>query len=174
MGENSYGYAVFDSIVKGGAFIVGGAYGEGGVYVNKTKTVDGTADNKQTGTSKMMQFSLGGQLGAETYSMIIFFETQNDYEKFAVEGTEKFEFGADAKVVALKASAQAGISSIDADPKAHAGVTGNPEMGAIDCNLHTVMYAKGMAVFTQTNLGLMYEATISGQKYSFTPIMRFD
>ena len=64
--ENSYGYAVFESIVKGGAFIVGGAYGDGAVYRNTSKTVDGTADNVQTGTSKMLQVSLGGQLGVET------------------------------------------------------------------------------------------------------------
>ena len=169
--ENSYGYAVFESIVKGGAFIVGGAYGDGAVYRNTSKTVDGTADNVQTGTSKMLQVSLGGQLGVETYGMIIFFETQLEYEKFTTVGTNTFEFGADAKVVALTASASAGLSSIDADPKAQAGVQGQPDLGTIDCHLHTVLYAKGMAVFTQTHLGLLYEATISGQKYSFTPIV---
>ena len=131
--ENSYGYAVFESIVKGGAFIVGGAYGDGAVYRNTSKTVDGTADNVQTGTSKMLQMSLGGQLGVETYAMIIFFETQQEYEKFTTVGTNTFEFG-----------------------------------GTIDC--HTFLYAKGMAVFTQTHLGLLYEETISGQKYSFTPL----
>jgi len=169
--ENSYGYAVFESIVKGGAFIVGGAYGDGAVYSNTSKTVDGTADNVQTGTSKMQQVSVGGTLGVETYAMIIFFETQQEYEKFTTVGTNTFEFGADAKVVALTASASVGLSSIDADPKAQAGVQGQPDLGTIDCHLHTVLYAKGMAVFTQTHLGLLYEATISGQKYSFTPIV---
>ena len=31
-------------------------------------------------------------------------------------------------------------------------------------------YNKGMAVFTHTIGGLMYEAAIGGQKFSFTPL----
>ena len=144
--ENSYGYAVFESIVKDGANKVGVASGEGTVYINTAETVDDIIYNQETGTSNMMQVSLGEHLGVETYAMVMFFETQQDYEKFATVGHHTFEFGAEAKVVAK-----------------------SPCQGAKLTRM--IQYAKGMAVFTQTHLGcFLYEATISGQNYSFTPV----
>ena len=131
--ENSYGYAVFESIVKDGANKVGVAS-------------DDIIYNQETGTSNMMQVSLGEHLGVETYAMVIIFETQQDYEKFATVGHHTFEFGAEAKVVAK-----------------------SPCQGAKLTRMF--LYTKGMAVFTQTHLGcFLYEATISGQNYSFTPV----
>ena len=72
--ENSYGYAVFESIkpteerrfVQEAAWIVDGAYGEGAVYINTSKTVDGSLDNVQTGTSTMLQASKGEHVGLKT------------------------------------------------------------------------------------------------------------
>ena len=106
--ENSYGYAVFESIkpteerrfVQEAAWIVDGAYGEGAVYINTSKTVDGSLDNVQTGTSTMLQASKGEHVGLKTpYAMIIFFKTQRDYARFATVGKNTFEFGDGVKVV---------------------------------------------------------------------------
>jgi len=124
--------------VKDGANTVGFASGEGTVYINTAKTVDGTIYNQETGTSNMLQVSMGGHLGVETYAMVIFFETQQ-------VGHHTFEFGAETKVVAKSPCRGAKLT-------------------------HMIQYAKGMAVFTQTQSGSLYEATISGQNYSFTPM----
>jgi len=91
------------------------------------------------------QASKGSFLGLKTpYPMIIFFETKQDYEKFAMVGKDTFEFGHGKKVVALTALAIAGMP--------------------ID------RYTEGMTVFTPTQLGIIYQPPISGQKYSFTPM----
>eukprot|EP00985_Skeletonema_marinoi_P008622 scaffold3940_cov115-Skeletonema_marinoi.AAC.4 len=92
--ENSYGCAAFSSVAKGGIFVVGGAYGKGSVYKLPEEEVVGTVE--------LIQASGGFVLGGEVYAEIIFFQTEADFTRF-VEGN--FEFGADAKVVALTASA---------------------------------------------------------------------
>src|SRR5215831_13011680 len=61
--QNSYGYAVFPGIGKGG-FIVGGAHGTGRVYEH----------GKYVGDSSVTQLSVGLQAGGQAYSQIIFFE----------------------------------------------------------------------------------------------------
>lgn len=61
--ENSYGYAVFPTIGKGG-FVVGGAYGKGQVYER----------GKHVGDTAVAKLSIGLQAGGEAYSQIIFFE----------------------------------------------------------------------------------------------------
>jgi hypothetical protein len=60
---NSYGYAVFPTIGKGGIGL-GGAHGSGKVYEN----------GKYTGDTSMTQVTIGFQLGGQAYSQIIFFE----------------------------------------------------------------------------------------------------
>jgi hypothetical protein len=62
--EESYGYAVFPHIGKGGIGI-GGAFGEGQVYV----------DEEITGTVRLIKATIGFQLGGEVFSEIIFFRT---------------------------------------------------------------------------------------------------
>ena len=61
--KNSYGYAVFPTIGKGG-FVVGGAHGSGRVY----------AGGKHVGDTKMTQLTVGLQMGGQAYSQIIFFQ----------------------------------------------------------------------------------------------------
>ena len=61
--NNSYGYAVFPTIGKGGIGI-GGAHGKGGVYAQGVKK----------GISSMTQLTIGFQLGGQAFSQIIFFE----------------------------------------------------------------------------------------------------
>jgi lipid-binding SYLF domain-containing protein len=84
---NSYGYAVFPTIGKGGIGI-GGAYGKGRVY----------AGGGWKGDTSMTQLSVGFQFGGQAYSQIIFFEDQRAYDEFT---SGNFEFSADASAVAI-------------------------------------------------------------------------
>ena len=138
----SYGYAVMPTIGKGGMGI-GGAGGTGCVF----------AGGKHTGNVSMGQVTIGWQLGGQAYSQIILFKNADTYQEFT-QGN--FEFGADATAVALTYGAEAGASTQGAS--ASAGDT--KAKGS---------WKRGMAIFTLAKGGLMYEASIGGQKYKFKP-----
>ena len=144
--QNSYGYALFPSIGKGG-FGIGGAYGDGKVY----------ADGAEVGKSSMTQLSIGLQLGAQAYSQIIFFEDRRAFDDFS---SGNFEFSAQAAAVAITAAASAQSST---GGGSSAGASG----GKHDASTVSAGYSKGMAVFTVAKGGLMYEAALAGQKYSY-------
>ena len=146
--SNNYGYALFPTIGKGGMG-VGGAHGSGRVYVN----------GAHVGDTKMTQLSIGWQLGGQAYSQIIFFEDKRAFEDFS---SGNFEFGAQATAVAITASAGAGANTGGGTQTSVAG-------GKNDASTASLGYRKGMAVFTVDKGGLMYEATVAGQKYSYTP-----
>jgi lipid-binding SYLF domain-containing protein len=154
--DTAYGYAVFATIAKAG-FGVGAAGGSGDVYV---KNADGAAT--KVGGSVMVQLSFGFQFGGQVYSEIIFFETEKDFQNFTAGN---FEFGADANVVALTASAGAKASTLG-NQGITAGVTANNVMVGGE----TATYTKGMKVFSVALGGLMYQATIGGQKFTYKPI----
>jgi lipid-binding SYLF domain-containing protein len=141
---NAYGYAVFPTIGKGGLGI-GGAYGKGRVYEK----------GRWIGATSMVQLSAGFQFGGQGFSQIIFFENAAALHKFT-QG--EFEFGAEASAVAitLGASAQAGTGG------AAAGASVDKEKAKV-----VGQYNNGMAVFTVVKGGLMYEAAIAGQKFSY-------
>jgi lipid-binding SYLF domain-containing protein len=139
----SYGYAVLPTIGKGGMGI-GGAGGSGCVF----------AGGKHTGDVSMAQVTIGWQLGGQAYSQLILFKNADSYKEFT-EGN--FEFGADATAVALTYGAAAGASTQGAS--ASAGDT--KAAGS---------WKRGMAIFTLAKGGLMYEASIGGQKYNFKPL----
>lgn len=141
----SYGYAVLPTIGKGGIGI-GGAGGTGCVFAGGT----------HTGKVSMGQITIGFQLGGQAYSQIILFQHAGVYEEFT---KGQFEFGVDATAVALTYGAQAGASTKGAS--ASAGETKG--IGA---------WKRGMAVFTLAKGGLMYEASIGGQKFNFTPLRK--
>jgi len=143
---NSYGYAVFPTIGKGGIGI-GGAYGKGQVYAGGT----------HVGDTSMSQVTLGLQLGGQAYSQIIFFEDKRAFEDFT---SGNFEFGAQASAVAITAGASAGASTTGSSAGASGGKNDATTVGR---------YHKGMAVFTVAKGGLMYEASIGGQKFNYTP-----
>src|SRR5688572_28446087 len=65
---DSYGYAVFPTIGKGG-FVVGGAHGKGQVYER----------GKYVGDTSITKVSIGLQAGGEAYSQIIFFQDQRAF-----------------------------------------------------------------------------------------------
>lgn len=144
--KSAYGYAVFPTIGKAG-FFIGGAYGEGRVYKH----------NKYTGTTTMTQASIGFQLGGQAYSQVIFFEDARAYNEFT---SGNFEFSAQASAIAITAGASA-----EAGTKG----TGASASGGQNNAATSAHYYRGMATFVIAKGGLMYEAAIAGQKFSFTP-----
>jgi lipid-binding SYLF domain-containing protein len=145
----SYGYAVFPTIGKAG-MVVGGAYGKGRVY----------AEGAYVGDTSVTQLSVGFQLGGQAYSQIIFFEDKRAFDEFT---GGNFEFGAEASAVAITA----GVSAEATTTGSSAGASG----GKHDATTTTAGsgYYKGMAVFTVAKGGLMYQASVGGQKFSYTP-----
>ena len=144
-GKN-YGYAVFPTIGKGG-LVVGGAHGNGRVY----------RGGKYVGDSSMTQVTVGLQLGGQAYSQIIFFQNRHAFDEFT---SGSFEFGAQASAVAITAGASAQTST---------GGTGAAASGTQSHAKTHSNYHRGMAVFTVAKGGLMYEASLGGQKFSYTP-----
>ena len=143
---SAYGYALFPTIGKVG-FVVGGAYGEGRVY----------EQGKHVGDTKMTQATIGFQLGGEGFSQVVFFQDKRALGEF-INGN--FEFGADVQAVVLTAAA--GVSANTSGSSATAsGGKNNASTGSGG-------YNKGMATFTISKGGAMYEASVGGQKFSFT------
>ena len=143
---SSYGYAVFPTIGKGGIGI-GGAHGKGRVY----------AAGKYVGDTSMTQLTVGFQLGGEAFSQIIFFEDQRAFDEFT---GGNFEFSADASAVAITAAAKGSATTTGSSAGASGGKKDATTVGS---------YHKGMATFTIAKGGLMYQATVGGQKFSYTP-----
>lgn len=151
----AYGCAVFGTVAKAG-FGIGGAGGKGDVYIFKGEGQEPT----KVGEAKLMQLSFGFQFGGQAYSEIIFFEAEKDFQNFT---HANFEFSADANVVALTASASAKASTIG-NQSFQAGLSPDAikVAAAAQCE-----YTKGMAVFTVALGGLMYQATVGGQKFTY-------
>lgn len=143
--KDAYGYAVFPTIGKGGIGL-GGAYGKGRVY----------KQGAYVGDTSMTQVTVGFQLGGQAYSQIIFFQDQRAFDEFT---SGNFEFGAQASAVAITAGASAGATTTGSSAGASGGKHDATTVGK---------YYKGMAVFTVAKGGLMYEASIGGQKFSYT------
>ncbi len=146
MFDSAYGYALFPTIGKAG-FVIGGAYGEGRVYQG----------GQHVGDTTMTQASIGFQIGAKGYSQVIFFEDKRALDEFS---SGDFEFGADAQVTALTAAATATANT--------AGNRASASGGKNNANVVSGGYNKGMATYIVTKGGLMAEASISGQKFSYT------
>jgi lipid-binding SYLF domain-containing protein len=122
--NSSAGYAVFPTVGKAAAGL-GGAYGKGVLYQG----------GRAVGYCDLTQATIGMQLGGQTYSEIIAFETKDALDAFK-QGN--FSFAAQATAVALKSGAGANAKFKD-----------------------------GVAVFTMDETGLMYEAAVGGQKFSY-------
>ncbi len=146
--KNCYGYAVFPMVGKGG-IVVGGSYGEGQVY----------QQGKLSGKVSLAKLSLGFQLGGQAFSQIIFFQDKRAHAEF-ISGN--FEFDASVSAVAITAGVQAKAGTEGGTASATAG----PATG-VQAETH---YTKGMVVFVHARGGLMYEAAIGGQKFSYTPL----
>ena len=112
---------------------------------------------KLIGDTSVTQLSIGFQAGGQAYSQIVFFEDKRALNEFT---SGNFEFGAGASAVAVTAGASANAGTTGTN----AGASG----GKKDATTSGSEYYKGMAVFTIAKGGLMFEASISGQKFSFT------
>ena len=144
--QKSYAYAVFPTIGKAGLGI-GGAGGTGRVYER----------GNYVGDVSMSQISVGFQAGGQAYSQVVFLQDKRAFDAFT---SGEFAFGAGVGAIAITASASASAGTTGATAAASGGkrdatTTGN--------------YYKGMAVFTIAKGGLMYEASLAGQKYSYKP-----
>jgi len=140
--KSAYGYAVFPTIGKGGIGL-GGAHGTGRVY----------RGGKKIGDVSMTQLSIGLQLGGQAYRQVIYLEDERAFKEFT---SGSFEFSAQAEAIAVTASAGAQAGSEGASASANATQA-------------EAKYYRGMIAFTQGKGGLMYQATIGGQKYDYTP-----
>ena len=145
--NNAYGYAVFPTIGKGGIGI-GGSFGTGRVY----------RGGAVTGETYLAKVSFGFQLGGQAFSQMVFFKDKRAYDEFT---SGSFEFDASASAVVITAGVQAKAGSEGAT----LGASASPEAAA----QAKIGYHKGMAVFVHTKGGLMYEASIGGQKFGFKP-----
>ena len=124
--EDAYGYVVFPSVGKG-AFGIGGARGKGMTFEGGTPI----------GKARLTQLTIGFQIGGQSYSEIIFFESKEDLDRFK---ENNLEFAAQASAVAINEGGGANFA-----------------------------YSDGVAVFTLTKGGLMYEASLGGQELKFIP-----
>lgn len=138
--KSAYGYAVFPTIGKGG-FGIGAAHGSGRVY----------AGGKKTGDVSMTQVSFGFQAGGQAYRQVVYFENKEAFDMFT---SGEFEFGAQAEAIALTASAGASAGTEGTSASANESQS-------------EAKYFNGMMVFTMGKGGLMYQAALGGQKYSY-------
>ena len=145
--DKAYGYAIFPSIGKAGIG-VGGAYGKGKVFEG----------GKVVGDTSMTQATIGLQLGGQSFSQIIFFEDARALKEFT---GGNFEFGAEAAAVAITAGAGAKTTTTGSSAGASGGRNDAKTVGK---------YYKGMATFTVAKGGLMFEASLGGQKFSYKPL----
>jgi len=139
---SAHGYAVFPTIGKGGLGI-GAAHGDGQVYVG----------GAVTGFTSYSDVSIGFQAGGQAYSQVVFFENQAAYDDFT---GGNFEFDAGASAVAITASAEAGTGTTGTGAGAGTGGAGQQVSAG---------YHNGLLVFTVAKGGLMYEASVGGQKF---------
>lgn len=144
--EQGYGYAIFPTIGKGGVGI-GGAHGKGRVY----------ARGAHIGNSSMTQITIGFQLGGQAFSQIVFFEDERALNEFT---SGNFEFSAQATAVALTAG-------VSAEANTGGGTSAGVSGGTNNATTVNAGYRKGMAIFTIAKGGLMYEAALGGQKYTY-------
>jgi lipid-binding SYLF domain-containing protein len=120
------GYVIFPTVGKGGAGI-GGSYGRGQVYEHGVFI----------GYADVSQGTIGLQLGGQTFTEVVAFESDAALKKFE---TGTFAFDANASAVAMKSGAAA-----------------------------TDKYTDGVAVFVDVQGGLMAEAAIGGQSFTYQP-----
>lgn len=140
-----YGYAVFPTVGKGAFTVVGTARGKGRVYER----------GKLVGDTTMTQVNVGLQLGLQAYSEVIFFADKRAFNEFT---RGNFEFGANVNAVAITAAASGSAGTTGSTAGASAGKHDAVTAGG---------YHKGLAVFTIVKGGLMYQASVGGQKFSY-------
>ncbi len=97
--KGAKGVLVMPNITKAG-FIVGGKYGQGALLVGG-KTVD---------YYSLAEGSLGWQIGAQKYDMVILFMTDEVLKKF--RSAEGWEAGVDAEVTLIEVGTEASVETL--------------------------------------------------------------
>jgi lipid-binding SYLF domain-containing protein len=146
---NAHAYAIFPTIGKGGLGI-GGSHGKGQVY----------RGGKVIGFTSTSDISIGFQAGGQAYSQVVFFQNADALKKFT---TGEFEFGASASAIAVQSSAGASAGTEGTGASASSSKTADKKTANAE-------YQDGVVVFTMAKGGLMYAATIAGQKYKYEPV----
>jgi hypothetical protein len=103
--KKAYGYAVFPAVGKA-ALIIGGAYGRGEVYER----------GKVIGYATIAQTTIGVQIGGDTFTEVLVFDSKEPLERFKKGRTA---FAANASAVLVKAGA-AGTSDFEKGVAAYA------------------------------------------------------
>jgi lipid-binding SYLF domain-containing protein len=124
--KDAYGYALFPEVGKA-SLVVGGSYGQGEVYEKK----------KLIGYATMSQFTVGVQVGGDTFSELILFESKDALDRFK---SGKVEFAANASAVLVRA----GTAKVND-------------------------YEQGVKTLAISSGGMLLEAAIGGQKFTFKP-----
>jgi len=91
--EKAYGYVVFPSVGKA-SLVVGGAFGRGIVFERQ----------KPVGYATVGQLTIGVQLGGDTFSELIIFDSREPFQRFK---RGRMAFAANASAVLVKAGAAA-------------------------------------------------------------------
>ena len=97
--DNSFGYAIFPNLGKGG-FVLGVTAGNGMVWQN----------GEVIGSAKLREISFGLQLGGQAFSQVIFYDSD---EAFSRLKANKVEFRAQAAALADSKSASTDINMAD-------------------------------------------------------------
>ena len=97
--KGAKGVLVMPGITKAG-FVVGGKYGQGALLVGG-KTVD---------YYSLAEGSVGWQIGAEKYDMVILFMTDEVLKKF--RSSENWEAGVDAEITLITTGAEASVETL--------------------------------------------------------------
>lgn len=97
--KGAKGVLVMPGITKAG-FVIGGKYGQGSLLVGG-KTVD---------YYSLTEGSLGWQIGAEKYDMVILFMTDEVLKKF--RSSEGWEAGVDAEVTVIDVGADVSVETL--------------------------------------------------------------
>ncbi len=142
--EKCFAVVIFPTVGKGGLGI-GGAHGSGWAF----------REGKLVGETKLTQVTFGFQAGGQAFSQIIFFEDERAFRQFT---SGNFELGAQASAVAITAGANASAST-----------AGGATAGANE-EQAKAKYTDGMAIFTLAKGGLMYEASVGGQKFKYSSL----
>jgi len=97
--KGAKGVLVMPSITKAG-FVVGGKYGQGALLIGG-KTVD---------YYSLAEGSVGLQIGAQKYDMVILFMTEEVLKKF--RSAENWEAGVDAEITLISVGTQASVETL--------------------------------------------------------------
>jgi lipid-binding SYLF domain-containing protein len=111
--RRGYGYALFPTITKGG-LVVGGARGQGVLY----------EQGRHTAYCDLTQATVGAQVGGQTFSELLVFETKAALDRFKAG---QLAFAADASAVAL----QRGVATADIPFVEGVAVVVSPLSGAM-------------------------------------------